>query len=120
MRTYQVDLTSEGIGLQGLILFSIAIVIQMILYVLCGAICFIAGFIMFIVGGLFGRSVQKHYDKDQAKDVVGVPMDSHRVLWYRKLLYSLFPVLWVMDGVSSHSFVRLIGFSNLHLTGGDY
>ena len=120
MKTYQVDLTSSGIGLKGLVLFTIAVILQTVVYVVFGLICFFVGLIMFLVGGYFGRSVQKHYDTGSSKDLVGVPIYQYGIIWYWKLFASVFPMFWFMAGVWSHGFMRIACFSALHLTGGEF
>jgi len=118
MKTYQVDLTSGGIGLKGLVLFTIAVILQIVFYALFGLICFFVGLIMFMIGGFFGRTVQKHYNQNRNKDLVGVPYNKQYLLWYRKLVATVFPFWWVMDGMWYHGSSCIIGFCCLHLTGG--
>lgn len=119
MRTYTIDISVHGMGLRGLFILTLAIIAQMIIYNVYGLLCFLIGFIMFMVGGLFGRSVQKHYDQDTKRKLVGVPVSKHGVVWYRKLFFILFPWWWFMDGLWHHGNSGVISFSCLHLTGGD-
>lgn len=119
MKTYQIDISPQGMGATGLILFTLAFLSEIVIYIYLGFISFFIGFIMFMAGGLFGRSIQRHYDKNICKDMVGVPHNKHSVFWYRKLVVTLFPLWWVMAGLWHHGSGGIIGFSCLHLTGGE-
>lgn len=120
MKTYMVNLSPDGIGKKGLTIFTIAVISQIILYALFGLLVFFIGFVMFMVGGLFGRSVQKHYDKSTSEDMVGVSVyGNHRIRSGASILLVL-PVLWVVSWVVYPRIIGYLYFPVFHLTGGEH
>ena len=101
-------------------MFTIAVILQIVFYALFGLICFFVGLVMFLVGGLCGRNIQRHYSKDSAADMVGVPVYQHRIIRCWKSIASVFSIVWLMAGMWPHGFMRIACFSALHLTGGEF